>query len=504
MLTFDPKFFEPETRLGYFVSEKMKRFWAASLEVLYTVKTIAESNGLTLYADFGTLLGVVRHGGFTPWDDDIDVSMLRPDYQRLMQILPSALPEGYILYDHLGPNTPAGAKAFVSNSVRIETAPDFLKKHHGCPLITGIDIFPIDTVPDDGSLWETQRLLYNAVYDAAQSYDKYLEDGSLGGYLTQLEEALNTKFDYSRDIRNQLWVLSDRVASLFGPDEGSRCCYMADIVTGGERKIREKSWYDYTFYMKYENMELAVPSGYGQLLKSYYGEYMRIHRGGSTHDYPVYGKQDLNRVYMEKSYSRDFPDVCISSPAAGDMHNDKVLFLIRDTSKWGYFADIFDYEKENGADIGVVILPYYYKDDFFERTGNPVTGSADELMAEFRENVIPASEIDIKNERPERTYIQDPFDSYGLSTETVPEFFSGKIRSFTKELLFVIPFDVKVSGKDDEMQKEMLSSYLDTPGAWLSDRVVVFDENFAAFLEQFDSVSGKITLFPCKNPAVKV
>ena len=197
---FPPEFFEPEVRSGYFVSEKMKRFWAASIEVLHTVKTIAEKHNLTLYADFGTLLGVIRHGGFIPWDDDIDVSMLRSEYDQLMRILPKELPPGYIVYDHLGNNVPNAPKAFVANSARIETSPSFLEHYHGCPLITGIDIFPIDTVPDDKGTWDTQRTLYNIVYDAALSYEKYRSEGIIDGYLDQIEELLNIKIARSGDI----------------------------------------------------------------------------------------------------------------------------------------------------------------------------------------------------------------------------------------------------------------------------------------------------------------
>lgn len=65
----------------------MKHVWAAEIEILLEVIKICERHGLTYYADWGTLLGAVRHEGFIPWDDDIDLAMMRPDFERLEQLL---------------------------------------------------------------------------------------------------------------------------------------------------------------------------------------------------------------------------------------------------------------------------------------------------------------------------------------------------------------------------------------------------------------------------------
>ena len=77
MLEFDDNFFKTEIRDGFEISSMMKRAWAAQMEVLKVVTDICDKNGIKYSAEFGTRLGAVRHKGMIPWDDDIDISLMR-------------------------------------------------------------------------------------------------------------------------------------------------------------------------------------------------------------------------------------------------------------------------------------------------------------------------------------------------------------------------------------------------------------------------------------------
>ncbi len=70
------------------------------LEILKCIDSICEKHNIQYWLSSGTLLGAVRHGGFIPWDDDVDIEMLRDDYLKLMEILPKELPEQYVLQNN--------------------------------------------------------------------------------------------------------------------------------------------------------------------------------------------------------------------------------------------------------------------------------------------------------------------------------------------------------------------------------------------------------------------
>ena len=85
-------------KFSYKVSPKREKVWKIELDILMELDRICRKFGLRYFLDSGTLLGAVRHKGFIPWDDDIDLLMPRKDYDKLIEIASQELSFPYYLH----------------------------------------------------------------------------------------------------------------------------------------------------------------------------------------------------------------------------------------------------------------------------------------------------------------------------------------------------------------------------------------------------------------------
>lgn len=292
MLEFSNDFFRQETKDGFLISEEMKHVWAAELEVLSEVITVCDKYQIPYFADYGTLLGAVRHKGFIPWDDDIDIALKRSDYNRLLQVLPNELPQSYRINSFVTEKEHQTPWASVANSKWIDWDEERKEKFFGCPYVVGIDIYPLDYLADDEDFVETQIGLYNAVYDLAQRYEELCASNEADALVAQIERLCNRRLKKDQPIKYQLWRLSDEIASLAMEKESSNVALFARIVYGSESYRLKKEWYESSIKMSFENIEINVPQNYNEVLKVLYGDYMTpIKEGISAHEYPFYKSQ---------------------------------------------------------------------------------------------------------------------------------------------------------------------------------------------------------------------
>jgi lipopolysaccharide cholinephosphotransferase len=127
----------------------LRKSQLAALDILIEFDRICRKNGLTYMLEFGTLLGAVRHGGFIPWDDDVDVTMPSDDYKRFQEIALSELGQGFILQtEKTEPESGMGGGMFKirkENTLWINDYDDFRRHYHKG---ISIDVFENQDYPD--------------------------------------------------------------------------------------------------------------------------------------------------------------------------------------------------------------------------------------------------------------------------------------------------------------------------------------------------------------------
>ena len=305
---FDDGYFREETREGFVIAEDMKRAWAAQLEVLEEVKRVCGIIGIKFFADWGTLLGAVRHHGFIPWDDDMDIAMLREDYMRFLSEAPALLEKYYEIKSVYNDPEDDTIKARIINGRHICFETDFLARFHGCPYVVGIDIFPVDNITDDKRALDKQIESLRFLLRTAESVpEKGPYDAEVLELMKKIEKTFGIPVNYNNRLKHELKKIYDIVCSLYHDENSAEVCSMIDFAEGWDYHAK-REWYEDICELSFENTTIPVPEGYDGLLQIKYGkDYMTPRNVGSSHDYPFYKSQiEELRLVMQKEFNTEF------------------------------------------------------------------------------------------------------------------------------------------------------------------------------------------------------
>lgn len=271
-----------EIRDGYTVSAKMKRIWAIELELVNKFVQVCSQYGLKYFITGGTLLGAVRHKGFIPWDNDIDILMPRKDYNKLQEIGEDAFKAPFFFQT---PVTEKGRYYCAYTKIRHElsTAASFKEYKQGLNCGIFIDIFCLDELPDN----RLRRRLFTFELNEISKmqrfcFDNQPRDGVLNKIKYGLQRIIYRLVFHSPDAAG-LFIIFNRKAGKFS-GKGRR--EVGTLEFGyNEKVVWDRNWWSDSEQLVFEDLSLCATKSYDAVLRKQYGDYMQIPDDKATHDY---------------------------------------------------------------------------------------------------------------------------------------------------------------------------------------------------------------------------
>ena len=288
-MEFEREFFYDEVQDGFYVPGIMKRAWAAQLELLSEIDRICKKWNILYFITYGTLLGAVRHGGFIPWDDDIDIVMLRKDYEKFFQVAKDEINEDMHIIsldgnkaEYCFPNA-IGRKAILS--------PEKLREVHEFPYPYAVDVFFLDELSEKEEDEEFRRnMIYMFMQMISAVRDKKEKTRLFQTDLEEIEKLLKIHFDRNQSLEGQFFRLMDKIFQEYNGEGGKKVVFFPDYLN--KDIVFSKSAFTDSLDLPLYNKSFPAPKDYDAILRALYGEYRKKVKAGGAHGYPFFKKKE--------------------------------------------------------------------------------------------------------------------------------------------------------------------------------------------------------------------
>lgn len=249
----------------------LKEIQKLALNIFAKFDAFCREYDIEYYMAYGTLIGTVRHHGFIPWDDDIDVWVKRNDYDKVVEFFPEWGKE-HGLYLNSATTTENYNRIFAKvcmENTNLET----LDRHNNFKEGYFIDIFVLDGSPNNSFLrWlrvTHLQLLRNVVTLSAYGADQ-MPNASLKAKIYGKIAVL------FRGIDQNKWTRKFEQVAAKSSCDTSDYLQVAIRNSKGRALLMPSKWFSESIKMKYEDMEASVPVGYDDVLKLIFGDYMQL------------------------------------------------------------------------------------------------------------------------------------------------------------------------------------------------------------------------------------
>lgn len=253
---------------------ELRKLQMAELGILKAFVDICYKNNLQYYIIGGTLLGAIRHGGFIPWDDDIDICMKRKDYEKFISVLSN---EKHETYNLLHSSIDSTYYYEIAKVVDVRTKVTGLDVDDIPNEGVWVDIFPLDAVSKHQKF---QRYLVKVcmVFRIMSVYKKF--PAHKRSYLFYPLWLIARLVGFKLPLKITDWL------SKSGTNENI-IGYIAAMSTTGSKYCSPASWFKETVEVDFEGKKYPAPKAYHDYLKSKYGDYMKLPPENKRVGHPV-------------------------------------------------------------------------------------------------------------------------------------------------------------------------------------------------------------------------
>lgn len=293
-------FLEAEVRCGYAVSEKLKKIWAVELDLLSEFDRVCTKHRINYQVFAGTLLGAVRHKGFIPWDDDVDVVMTRDDYDRLLEVAPEFEFPYYL-------QTPYTDPIFFSPHARFRNSETTgaIKGQLDIRYNNGIymDVFVMDGYTESVLGYKIQKKIIHLITGVITSKTRrIIKDEPLWKRIIRLMLRMifsTASIPWLLHLRD--WVVKFNDNNLTKDD---RVSLLTHVNWFTERYWLRNGELQESRRYQFENINVLGPVDYDTVLRRPYGEYMNyppVEERGKWHEGKILFEPDVPyKVFIER------------------------------------------------------------------------------------------------------------------------------------------------------------------------------------------------------------
>lgn len=301
-------FLDEEVRCGYAVTKNMKEVWAVELDLLYVLDCVCKKYNIKYWADGGTMLGAIRHKGFIPWDDDIDIIMTRDNYDRLCEVGKKEFTEPYFFQtEYTDPGSLRG-HAQLRNSNTSGILESEYKYSYSFNQGIFIDIFPLDFIPDnedekriyikkvESLMKRAQRtaIFQNRYIPYRRNFLKKMLNFTVIKFIhffNRKKKEINPYFiEFEDTVKANNSTKTNTLGKLF-------------FCPINEKSIWRSEWFKETIYVPFEMLTIPVSAEYDMIMTKFFGDWRTPSHNSNAHGNVLFDADKPYSFYIKHGYA---------------------------------------------------------------------------------------------------------------------------------------------------------------------------------------------------------